>query len=59
MSIRYKSTRSPSSYSTLSFEQVVLGGLADDKGLFIPEVIPKLDEVAVEQVTSICVHYTT
>jgi threonine synthase len=36
--IRYKSTRGKQ--SGLSFEEVVLGGLATDKGLYIPEIIP-------------------
>ena len=43
--IRYKSTRGKQ--SGLTFEQVVLGGLATDKGLYIPESIPQftLDEI--------------
>lgn len=39
MSIKYKSTRGKQ--VGLSFEQVVLGGLATDRGLFVPESIPK------------------
>lgn len=46
MSVRYKSTRGVRGES-LSFEEVVLGGLAGDKGLFVPETIPTftLDEI--------------
>jgi threonine synthase len=45
MPIKYKSTRGLQ--SNLSFEQVVLGGLANDKGLYIPESLPfyKPDEI--------------
>ena len=38
MPITYKSTRG--GQSNMRFEQVVLGGLANDKGLFVPETIP-------------------
>lgn len=46
MSVRYKSTRGVQGGS-LSFEEVVLGGLASDKGLFVPESIPtfSLEEI--------------
>ena len=40
MSVKYKSTRGKQ--SGLSFEEVVLGGLATDKGLYIPETIPQM-----------------
>jgi threonine synthase len=45
MSIKYTSTRGQQ--RGLSFEEVVLGGLATDKGLFVPESIPKfaIDEI--------------
>lgn len=45
MSVKYKSTRGKQ--VGLSFEEVVLGGLATDKGLFIPETVPTftLDEI--------------
>ena len=39
MSVKYKSTRG--TQRNLSFEEVVLGGLAKDKGLYIPETIPQ------------------
>lgn len=43
--IRYKSTRGKQ--TGLKFEEVVLGGLATDGGLFIPETIPQfsLDDI--------------
>ncbi len=41
MSIMYKSTRSNSEKVTAS--QAILKGLADDGGLFVPDVIPALD----------------
>jgi threonine synthase len=37
----------------MSFEQVVLGGLATDKGLFIPETIPSISMQEIENVSSI------
>ena len=40
LSQRYFSTRG--GFSNLSFEDVVLKGLSDDGGLFVPEQIPKL-----------------
>lgn len=48
MSITYKSTRGQQ--SNLSFEEVVLGGLATDKGLFVPESIPHFSEEKIEEV---------
>ncbi len=38
MSVKYKSTRGRQ--KGLSFEEVVLGGLAVDRGLYVPEQIP-------------------
>ena len=51
MSITYKSTRG--GQSALSFEQVVLGGLANDKGLFIPEQVPLFTPEQIENVSNI------
>ena len=43
--ITYQSTRG--GQTNMRFEQVVLGGLADDRGLFVPEIIPtfSIDEI--------------
>jgi threonine synthase len=48
MSVLYKSTRGKQ--RGLTFEQVVLGGLATDKGLYIPETIPQLALNEIEEV---------
>lgn len=48
MSIKYRSTRGKQ--NGMSFEQVVLGGLATDKGLFVPETIPTMSMSEIEQV---------
>lgn len=48
MPIKYRSTRGKQ--NGLSFEQVVLGGLATDKGLFVPESIPTMSMTEIEQV---------
>ncbi len=47
MSIKYKSTRGQRS---LSFEEVVLSGLANDKGLYVPEIIPNVTKSQLAQV---------
>jgi len=47
MPIKYRSTRGKQ--NGLSFEQVVLGGLATDKGLFVPESIPTMSMTEIEQ----------
>jgi threonine synthase len=47
MTIKYRSTRG--GQSGLSFEQVVLGGLAEDKGLYIPEEIPTMSAGEIEK----------
>lgn len=47
MSIKYRSTRGKQ--NGMSFEQVVLGGLATDKGLFVPETIPTMSMSEIEQ----------
>lgn len=49
MSIRYRSTRGISGES-LGFEEVVLGGLANDGGLFVPETIPQFSFEEIEMV---------
>ena len=42
--MRYLSTRAAGPASaTHSFEDVLLAGLAEDGGLFVPEALPKLD----------------
>jgi threonine synthase len=42
--LRYLSTRDPRSRPhTFGFEEVLLGGLAGDGGLFVPERVPELD----------------
>lgn len=48
MSVRYKSTRG--GQRDISFEDVVLGGLGTDKGLFVPETIPTFTRKEIEQV---------
>lgn len=45
--IRYKSTRG--GQKGLSFEEVVLGGLATDKGLYVPESIPVISMEELEK----------
>ena len=45
--MRYLSTRATGPASaTHSFEDVLLAGLAEDGGLFVPEALPKLDAAA-------------
>lgn len=39
MSVKYRSTRGVDHYR---FEEVVLNGMADDKGLYVPEFIPQM-----------------
>ena len=42
--LRYLGTRDPRSRpQTLGFEEVLLGGLADHGGLYVPERVPELD----------------
>ena len=50
MPITYLSTRGGE--TGLRFEQVVLGGLAKDKGLYIPESIPKMTHKEIEMMRS-------
>ena len=43
--MRYVSTRSPlAARAQLAFDEVLLGGLAGDGGLYVPEHVPKLPE---------------
>jgi threonine synthase len=43
--VRYLSTRDPAPQPrTLSFEEVLLTGLAEDGGLYVPERLPRLDD---------------
>src|SRR5579863_1692057 len=45
--VRYLSTRDPGREPvTHSFEDVLLAGLAEDGGLYVPETLPKLDFAA-------------
>jgi threonine synthase len=50
MSVRYKSTRGLE--FNVSFEEVVLGGLAKDKGLYVPEIIPALTKQQINNVSN-------
>ncbi|MBB4658496.1 threonine synthase [Parvularcula dongshanensis] len=43
--MRYRSTRADPGGRTFSFTEVMLGGLAPDGGLFLPESWPQLDDV--------------
>ena len=51
--IRYKSTRGKQ--SNLTFQEVVLGGLATDKGLYIPQTIPNFTIEKIEEVIYILI----
>lgn len=48
MTILYRSTRGKQ--NGLRFEEVVLGGLATDRGLFVPEKIPTMTMADIEKV---------
>lgn len=48
MSVRYKSTRGGE--ANLSFEEVVLAGLATDRGLYVPESVPQITMGQLEKV---------
>ena len=50
MSVKYRSTRGRQ--QGLSFEEVVLGGLATDGGLYVPEETPKISMEEIEKVTN-------
>ena len=49
--MRYQSTRG--GVRGASFEDVVLGGLAPDKGLYVPEMIPSVDPAEIESVSAV------
>lgn len=48
-SVTYSSTRGDASQANLSFREVVMRGLAHDKGLFVPDVMPS---VTLEEIES-------
>lgn len=48
MTVRYKSTRGAE--ANLSFEEVVLAGLATDRGLYVPETVPQITIGQLEKV---------
>lgn len=48
MTVRYKSTRGGE--ANLSFEEVVLAGLATDRGLYVPETVPQITMGQLEKV---------
>jgi threonine synthase len=48
MTVRYKSTRGGE--ANLSFEEVVLTGLATDRGLCVPETVPQITMDQLEKV---------
>ena len=48
MTIKYRSTRGKQ--NGLRFEEVILGGLATDRGLFVPESIPQFTIEEIEKV---------
>lgn len=45
---RYRSTRGGA--TDVSFEAVVLGGLANDRGLYVPETLPTVTPAELEEV---------
>lgn len=55
--ITYKSTRGKQ--TGMTFEQVVLGGLANDKGLYVPETIPSISMSEIESVLSFLISSLT
>lgn len=53
MPIKYRSTRGKQ--HGLRFEEVILGGLATDRGLYVPESIPTFTIEEIEKVLTL--HY--
>jgi threonine synthase len=52
--VKYLSTRDPRPVpATYSFEDVLLAGLAEDGGLFVPESLPKLDAAALRSLAGL------
>jgi Threonine synthase N terminus len=49
MPTKYRSTRG--GHNGMSFEEVVLGGLATDKGLYVPESVPAVSADEIESVS--------
>lgn len=49
-SVSYCSTRGDA--KGVSFEDVVLGGLANDRGLYVPEMLPKVSPEELLEVKS-------
>jgi threonine synthase len=50
MPTKYRSTRG--GHNGMSFEEVVLGGLATDKGLYVPESVPAVSADEIESVSA-------
>jgi len=48
-SITYSSTRGSKSQTNVSFRQVVMQGLAHDRGLFVPDTFPTITQSQIEQ----------
>jgi threonine synthase len=53
MKVSYQSTRGE--FGLQTFEQVVLGGLAVDNGLFVPNAIPQFSAEKIENVRTLAV----
>jgi len=52
--VKYLSTRDPRPVpATYSFEDVLLAGLAEDGGLFVPESLPKLGAEALRELAGL------
>ena len=51
MPIKYRSTRGKQ--HGLRFEEVILGGLATDRGLYVPETIPTFTIQEIEKVVKL------
>jgi threonine synthase len=47
-SVKYCSTRGGQGLTDLTFSDVVMRGLADDGGLFVPQTIPQIDAAFIE-----------
>jgi threonine synthase len=49
MPVKYRSTRG--GHRDMSFEDVVIGGLATDKGLYVPESVPVIAAETIQSVS--------
>ena len=49
-SVTYSSTRGDANQKSLSFRQVVMQGLAHDRGLFVPDSLP---EISIEEIEAL------